>query len=200
VPKVIIMSGSLGGSTAALFLREVGCAVTVGERSSTPLVGLGAGIVLSPATVRYFTHPKILDVAAIRTTAHWLRYLDRRGQVVAEQPCAYGFTSHNAIYRELLATFGTDNYLLGEAVTAFEQATKNVSDQLSNGRMENCELLVRADGIRPTSRDRLLPNTATNYNRYGARRGIVVENMLPREIFAALSNAITITSCPTAAF
>lgn len=97
MPKVIIMGGSLGGLTAALFLREAGCVVTVSERSSTPLVGLGAGIVLNPATVRYFTRSKILDVAALSTTAHWLRYLDPRGQVVAEQHCAYRFTSYNAI-------------------------------------------------------------------------------------------------------
>ena len=44
MPKVIIMGGSLGGLTAALFLREAGCAVTVSERSTTPLVGLGAAL------------------------------------------------------------------------------------------------------------------------------------------------------------
>ena len=191
MPKVIIMGGSLGGLTAALFLREAGCAVTVSERSTTPLVGLGAGIVLNPATVRYFTRSKILDVAALSTTAHWLRYLDPRGQVVAEQHCAYRFTSYNAIYRELLAAFGTDNYLLGEAVTAFEQAPESVSVQLSSGRMENCDLLVCADGIRSTARARLLPHTAMNYAGYVAWRGIVEENMVPREIFAALSNSIT---------
>lgn len=47
--------GSLGGLSAALWLRGAGCDVAVFERSPVPLSGLGAGIVLNPATVRYFT-------------------------------------------------------------------------------------------------------------------------------------------------
>ena len=185
------MGGSLGGLTAALFLREVGCAVTVYERSSTPLVGLGAGIVLNPATVRYFARFKTSEGATLSITAHWLRYLDRRGQVAAEQPCAYRFSSYNAIYRELLAAFGADNYLLGEAVTAFEQATAGVSVQLASGRIETCGLLVCADGIRSTARARLLPETQMNYAGYVAWRGIVDKNTVSAETFAALSDAIT---------
>lgn len=194
--KAIILGGSLGGLTTALFLRESGCSVTVYERSSTPLVGLGAGIVLNPATVRYFTRSKSFDVTATSTSAHRLRYLDRYGQVVAEQPCAYRFSSYNTIYRELLAAFGTDNYLLGEAGTAFAQTKTTVSVQLASGRMDSCDLLVCADGIRSTARARLLPETPMNYAGYVAWRGIVDENVVPPDILGALSNAITYCLLP----
>ena len=55
------MGGSLGGLTAALWLRDAGCEIRVYERSRAPLEGLGAGIVLHPATARYFVQHRILS-------------------------------------------------------------------------------------------------------------------------------------------
>jgi 2,6-dihydroxypyridine 3-monooxygenase len=48
-----VVGGSLGGLTAGLLLRDLGAEVDVYERSRTLFEGLGAGIVLHPATVRY---------------------------------------------------------------------------------------------------------------------------------------------------
>jgi len=191
MPKAIIMGGSLGGLTAALFLSEAGCNVTVYERSNTPLVGLGAGIVLNPATVRYFALHKSTNLQVMSITAHWLRYMDRRGQIVAEQPCSYRFSSYNAIYRGLLDAFGADDYHLGEAVAAFEQDAGSVRVQFANGRVESCDLLVGADGIRSTARRLLLPEAQLNYAGYVAWRGIVSNEAASVETFAMLHEAIT---------
>jgi 2,6-dihydroxypyridine 3-monooxygenase len=49
---VVVMGGSLGGLSAALWLRDAGCDVDVYERSHSPLEGRGAGIVLHPAVLR----------------------------------------------------------------------------------------------------------------------------------------------------
>ena len=54
-PRVAIMGGSIGGLTAALVLRDLGCEVDVYERSTTALEARGAGIGLHPMTIRYFT-------------------------------------------------------------------------------------------------------------------------------------------------
>jgi hypothetical protein len=59
------MGGSLGGLNAALWLRDAECDVEVYERSNVPLAGQGAGIVLNPATVRYFTENNVLDLGEI---------------------------------------------------------------------------------------------------------------------------------------
>ncbi len=48
-----MIGGSLGGIIAALVLRDAGCDVTVYERSQIELAGVGAGIVVQEATVRY---------------------------------------------------------------------------------------------------------------------------------------------------
>jgi 2,6-dihydroxypyridine 3-monooxygenase len=63
------MGGSLGGLTAGLVLRDIGCDVTVCERSRTPLEGRGAGIVLHPATVRYFTANHLLELNQVSAPA-----------------------------------------------------------------------------------------------------------------------------------
>lgn len=49
------MGGSLGGLTAALVLRKIGCEVDVFERSNALLEGRGAGIITHSITIRYPT-------------------------------------------------------------------------------------------------------------------------------------------------
>jgi 2,6-dihydroxypyridine 3-monooxygenase len=51
-PRVLIAGGSIGGLTAALLLRDLGCEVDVYERSSAALEDRGAGIVVLPITER----------------------------------------------------------------------------------------------------------------------------------------------------
>ena len=53
MPRVIVMGGSVGGLTAALVLRDIGCDVRVFERSSAALQARGAGIAALDATLRY---------------------------------------------------------------------------------------------------------------------------------------------------
>jgi 2,6-dihydroxypyridine 3-monooxygenase len=51
---MIVVGGSLGGLSAAVWLRDLGCDVEVFERAPVFLEDRGAGIMLNPATVRYF--------------------------------------------------------------------------------------------------------------------------------------------------
>src|ERR671939_277417 len=115
------MGGSLGGLTAALVLRDAGCDVEVYERSEAPLEGRGAGIVLNPATVRYFTENDALDVGEMSTSTRWVRYMDRDGSIADQHPFSYRFTSYNALYQGLLACFDGYRYHLGEEVVGFDQ-------------------------------------------------------------------------------
>ena len=63
--RVVVVGGSLGGLNAALVLRDAGCDVEVYERSEIPLEGQGAGIVLNPTTVRFFTENDFVDIVDI---------------------------------------------------------------------------------------------------------------------------------------
>jgi 2,6-dihydroxypyridine 3-monooxygenase len=190
-PRVVVMGGSLGGLTAALVLRDAGGDVEVYERSNVPLEGRGAGIVLNPATVRYFTENDVLALDEISVSTRWVRYMDRNGSTAAEHPFSYRFTSYNALYRGLLGCFDDNRYHLGEAIVRFDQDADRVVVQLANGRSERCDLLVCADGIRSTARRLLLPDVAPAYAGYVGWRGTVVEAELTSETDTALGEAIT---------
>lgn len=190
-PRVVVMGGSLGGLNAALWLRDAGCDVEVYERSDIPLAGLGAGIVLNPATVRYFTENDVLDLGEISISTRWVRYMDQDGSTAHQQLFSYRFSSYNALYRGLLDCFGQDRYHLGVTVDGFDQDESGVAIQLAGGHIERCDLLVCADGIRSTARSLLLPDVSLEYAGYVAWRGTVEEDKLKPEIYAALREAIT---------
>lgn len=190
VPRVAVVGGSLGGLSAALWLRDSGCEVRVYERLGTPLEGRGAGIVLHPATVRYFTDNDVLDVGEISVPSRWLRYVDRGGGVIDQQPICYRFSSYNALYRGLLGCFDEDRYHLGEEVVGFDQEAGEVTVRLAGGRHDRCDLLVCADGIQSASRRLVLPDVTPEYVGYVGWRGTLGESELTPDTFEAISESI----------
>lgn len=189
--RVIVIGGSLGGLTVALTLRDAGCSVDIYERASLPLIGQGAGIVLNPATTRYFTENTRLPIDQMSVATNYVRYIDREGDIVDEQLYTYRLGSYTALYRGLLNCFDADRYHLGEAVIGFEQDDNIVTVQLTSGRHEQCDLLVCADGIRSTSRKQLLPGVSIEYAGYIAWRGTLDEADLSSSTFSMLHKAIT---------
>lgn len=196
-PRVLVAGGSMGGLNAALYLRDAGCDVDVYERSRTPLQGKGAGIVLHPATARYFTDNDTLDLDEISVSSHWLRYMGRDGSTMDEQPCDYRFISYTTLYQGLLSCFDEDRYHLGEEVIGFEQDSDKVTVHLTSGREEYCDLLVCADGIQSTGRRLMLPEATPEYAGYVAWRGTVAETELSSETFDTLHEAITYYLMPS---
>ena len=189
--RVVVMGGSLGGLNAALWLRDAGCDVEVYERSPIPLAGLGAGIVLNPATVRYFTENDIVDLGEISVSTRWVRYMDRDGSTADQQPVSHRFSSYNALYRGLLDCLGDDRYHLGVTVDGFDQDERGVAVQFASDHTERCDLLVCADGIRSTARSLLLPDVSLGYAGYVAWRGTVEEDKLKPQTYSALREAIS---------
>jgi len=188
--RVIVAGGSLGGLNAALWLRDVGCDVEIYERSRSPLEGRGAGIVLHPATIRYFTRHRLLDIGRISAPARWVRYLEPSAIVAHEEPCRYRFTSWTTLYRALLGCFPRDRYHTGEEVIGFDGNAGGVHLHLESGRRARCDLLVCADGTLSTARRVLLPNATPQYAGYVGWRGTVEERELTSETFAALQESI----------
>ncbi|MEM6527234.1 MAG: FAD-dependent monooxygenase [Chloroflexota bacterium] len=192
-PEVIIAGGSLGGLSTALFLRDIGCKVTVLERSAETLIGRGAGIVLSPYTVRYFTEKGSEQLAAfsqMSVVSKTLRYMDSDGQIVSETPVPYRFSSYNAIYKPLLVAFGMDDYHLSAEMVNFEQKGDRVRVHLADGRQMSADMLVCADGVRSTGRRLLMPEVEFQYAGYVAWRGILDEDELPKDVFDMFSDTI----------
>ena len=189
-PRVVVAGGSLGGLSAALHLRDVGCDVVVYERSRTPLEGRGAGIVLHPSSVRYLITAGTMDLHRVSTRADRLRYLNRDGSVFHEEECHYRFTSYYTLYQGLLGYLEPDRYHLGEEIVDVTEAEDSITVRLGDGSRVTCELLVFADGIHSTGRALLMPEVEPRYAGYVGWRGTVREAEMAGEIFEPLQEAI----------
>jgi 2,6-dihydroxypyridine 3-monooxygenase len=185
------MGGSLGGLTAGLVLRDIGCDVTVYERSREPLEGRGAGIVLHPATVRYFTANDLLELNQVSAAADRLRYLARDSSVIHEEPCRYRFTSYYTLHQGLLQAMEPERYVMGADVSDWHLERDKITVRLGDGRTCACDLLVAADGIQSLARRKLMPEVAPVYSGYVGWRGTVGASDLSPRAFDEQHDAIT---------
>jgi 2,6-dihydroxypyridine 3-monooxygenase len=187
---VAVVGGSLGGLTSALLLRDLGCEVDVYERSESKLSGFGAGIVAHRATMRYFAEHGGAN-GRLEVPATYFRYVDSTGEVVHEEPSPYTFTAWSTLYRSLLALFGDEHYHHGHALTHFDQDARGVSVRFGNGRVEQCDLLVCADGVLSTARSQLAPGVEPVYAGYVGWRGTVGTDRLSPKAAELLRDSIT---------
>jgi len=180
----------MGGLTAALLLRDQGHDVTVYERSSEELQQRGAGIGFLPDSSRYLVERAGRSLDQLATVTHGIRYLDRHERVVDEVPCTYHFSSWNTVYRNLLAEFGRDRYLLGCEVVGCDELDEGVAVRFADGSSVRADLLVAADGVGSTFRQQLMPDVQHQYAGYVAWRGMVPERDLPPHVAAVYDDSI----------
>jgi 2,6-dihydroxypyridine 3-monooxygenase len=195
-PRVAVVGGSLGGLTAALVLRDLGCQVDVFERSTAELESRGAGIVVLDTTLRYFRERTDLDVDRITTSTGFLRYLGRDGTVVYEEPRRYRYSAWHTIYRALLRCLGRHSYHLGKEMVGFRQAGDRVAVRYADGSSTEHDLLVCADGIASTARASLQPQARPAYAGYVAWRGTLPERQLSRAVLDLLADSIVYQVIP----
>lgn len=191
--RAIVVGGSLGGLCAANWLRDAGFAVEVLERSPHPLEDRGAGIVLHRATVRYLVECRGVDLDSVSLRVSRLRYLDRDGGIVAEAPSGLRFAAYGALYRELLAAFGSDHYRFGCEVVSVYDGGGYAEAVLANGSVARADLIVCADGIRSSSRRGFLPELKAVFAGYVAWRGVAAMASLSPAAADVLGDAITYT-------
>jgi 2,6-dihydroxypyridine 3-monooxygenase len=196
MPRVTIAGGSVGGLTAALVLRDIGCDVQVLERSSTALQARGVGIAALDTTLEYLVQRGGFQPSAVCTSTEWIRFLNRDGTVRYEKKHKYQFSSWNTIYRALLSLFDADRYLLGAEVTAFSEHADTVTAALLSGSRVETDLLICADGVGSAARARLLPEVTPAYAGYVAWRGTVPERQLSASAREAFRGAITYQLLP----
>ena len=133
-PRVGVVGGSLGGLTAALVLRDLGCEVDVFERSSTALKARGAGIATHPATTRYFEESSELDASLVEIELPWLQFLSASGELVYRERMNYRFSSWTTVYRGLMGAFGERRYHLDSEVVDFAQDDRGVTVRFATAR------------------------------------------------------------------
>lgn len=188
-PKVVIAGGSIGGLTAGLLLRDLGCEVDVYERSALPLEDRGVGIVVLPVTERYFTEQAAARSRVSLELKHWT-YVDTAGAVIDAAPVWSRFTSWGTIYGALLEAFDEDRYHLDHEVVGYDEDGERVTAHFADGSSADGDLLIFADGISSTGRSLLLPQVEPTYAGYVAWRGTMPEAALSDQARKDLAEAM----------
>ncbi len=186
-----MIGGSLGGLTAALLLRDLGCDVSIYERSQRELEARGAGIAVLEATWRYPVQRLGVPADEFSSKTTWVRFLQPDGSTSFEEPRSYHLSSWNAVYRVLLRGFGRENYHLSSEMTSFVDDGTHVGISFADGRTDEVDLLVCADGIASGARNTLLPEVRSTYAGYVAWRGVIPESKLSADTFNTLYESLT---------
>ncbi|WP_328357163.1 FAD binding domain-containing protein [Mycobacterium sp. NBC_00419] len=194
--RAVVIGGSIGGLTAALLLRDLGFGVDMYERTPTALDGRGSGIVLQPDTVRWFAERSNQDLADLQTRTSYVQYLQRDGGVVHREEATWTYTSWGTFYRALLADFGTEHYHYGEYACGFSQDDDRATVRFVSGDSVTADLVVFADGITSTARQRFDPDATLSYSGYIGWRGTVARSALSAGTREALDDAITYDVVP----
>jgi 2-polyprenyl-6-methoxyphenol hydroxylase-like FAD-dependent oxidoreductase len=186
---VTIVGGSIGGLCAGVALRGIGADVDIYERVPGPMETRGAGIVVQGDLVNLLRQHHAPDLPMTRCRVR--RYLDPEGGSGTTQAMPQQFTSWEAIYETLRATFPDDRYHMGAAVSDVVQQGSQVTAALERERAVTSDLLLAADGSNSALRHRFVPNAAPSYAGYVAWRGTLDESETPPPLLAFLDDAFT---------
>ena len=189
--KIGIVGGSIGGLSAALWLRDAGFDVTVFERSPVPLEQRGAGIGFLDETSKFLGERAGVDLDTISVKTELVHFLHRDDTVKYEKKQPYRFTSWNTVYQESLKAFGPERYMLGKEMIGFSQTDSDASVQFSDGTTESFDLVVMADGVHSQARKELLPDVVVHYAGYVGWRGLTAATDVSEATFDKIIDKLT---------
>ncbi|MEJ7931635.1 FAD-dependent monooxygenase [Ramlibacter sp. AN1015] len=182
--RVIIAGCGIGGATLALALQRFGIDCVVLEQAQR-LEEVGAGVQLSPNGVVVLKHLGVHEaLATVAFEPRELLYRDwQSGEVLMRNPLMpqigvhFGSPYYHAHRADLIAVLtgalDAARVRLGCRITAVEQVGDRVRARLGDGRCEEGDVLVGADGIHSLVRTQLFQADAPHSSGCVAWRGLV---------------------------
>jgi 2-polyprenyl-6-methoxyphenol hydroxylase-like FAD-dependent oxidoreductase len=171
VERILIVGGGMAGLTAAIALRRHGFNPELIEREPT-WQAVGAEIALKPNAMRVLIDIGV--VAAVERVGAPLRrfkYCTPQGEVLAEidlvelwKDVGRGVgVERTKLQEALLSEFKGARCRLGTWITALERKNGSVSVFFNDGRSEDYDLIIGADGIGSSVRSLALTEAAPSY-------------------------------------
>jgi 2-polyprenyl-6-methoxyphenol hydroxylase-like FAD-dependent oxidoreductase len=187
--RVLIAGGGLAGLATACSLRAHGLDVAVFERVDE-LRRTGAVVSVLANAARGLERAGLGDLLEHACVpVQRLEYLDWKGRYLAEMPIAdvaaeLGTNTYIALRSDLQLgmneRLGTEVVRLGHEVAGFEQDPAGVTVRLASGDEERGVVLIGADGIRSTVREKILGDEP-RYAGYSGWRGLATMDPQPLE-------------------
>jgi 2-polyprenyl-6-methoxyphenol hydroxylase-like FAD-dependent oxidoreductase len=183
--RALVIGASMAGLFATALLRRAGWDAEVYERTPVELFGRGAGIV---------THDELLQALELSGASlddlgiaiDERIALDRNGEVVDRLPFKQIVTSWDRLHQIMRATVPDDIHHLGHDLVSVEQTAEGVTARFANGRVEQADILIGADGYRSVVRQHYLPEVQPIYAEYVIWRGVAEERDIPEAAHRAL--------------
>ena len=190
--RVVVVGGGIGGLTAAIALRQVGCDVLVLERSKA-FGEVGAGLQLGPHATRVLRGlglgPTLHEIGVQPSSVRFLRWQDDTPlctwPLAEEMESTYG-APYYTIYRPdlvgiLAAQLPADAVRLGAEVTEVHTPPDGPpSVRLADGTTETADLVVGADGTHSTVRAATVGAVPARFSGVSAYRALVPRDALTR--------------------
>jgi 2-polyprenyl-6-methoxyphenol hydroxylase-like FAD-dependent oxidoreductase len=183
--KALVVGGGIGGMAAAIGLRRLGIAVDLVEIDPQWRV-YGAGITISPSTVRSFAQLGIMDqIRAHGFCGDGIEIYDMAGNYLTELPtqrlAGPQIPSGGAIMRPVLRELLSQATLLagvavrlGVTFESIDQDGRQARVAFTDGTSETYELVVGADGLRSKVRRYVFPEAPQpTFTGQGCWRAVV---------------------------
>ncbi len=191
--RIAIIGAGIGGLTLALALQQHGIQADLYEQAPA-LTEIGAAVALSANATRELDRLGLMPgLEAVSTEPSELIFRDgRTGARIAAHPVRDGdsyrarfggpyFGVHRADLQKVLSAAVAAGHLhLGHRLASVEQDGSGLRLVFTNGRVEQPDIVVGADGVRSVVRDWVLGGRASpRYSGTSAFRGIVPVSSLP---------------------
>jgi 2-polyprenyl-6-methoxyphenol hydroxylase-like FAD-dependent oxidoreductase len=172
--RAVVVGGGIGGLAAGIALRRVGIDALVVEQAPR-FEAVGAGLALAANAMQALERLGVADEVRSRgEQAASLLALRRDGTTLVEMPLAGRemLGVHRADLQDVLAGEVGDALRVGITCTGFRESASGVTAELEGGEELECDVLIGADGVRSSTRARLLADGPPLYAGYTGWRAV----------------------------